>query len=149
MLFISLMLRPWILYMKRLSCVPRVLADDLLVMSLSPKLDVFIEGYEATHIYLADMGAKVAPNKSYTFSSSADFRGWLKDYVWPALGKCIVTFINFRDLGSHLNFSMRPCGATLTARIGRGTEIINRIRWLPVSFEEKGRRIAGNTLALG
>ncbi len=47
-------------------CVPRILADDLLLLYVGPVLSVFTEAFEATHEFLIDMGAKVAPT-SLTF----------------------------------------------------------------------------------
>ena len=149
MIWISLLLRAWILMMHERSCVPRVLADDLCILSIRPDLEPFIDGYECTHKFLYDMGAKIASNKSYLFSSSASFRDWLRSYKWPDLQKKVSVVSNFRDLGTHLNVSNRFVGTTLSARIGTAIDFIFRIRRLPIGYLEKGRLIQAKALALG
>ena len=63
--------------------IPRVLADDILLT------EDFKEAFTATHTYLQDLGAKLAPKKSLTFAAKANHRRKLKKYRWPAVGDTI------------------------------------------------------------
>ena len=71
MMFTALLMRPWLLMMREMSVVPRVLADDILLVTTGADHEQrFIEGYSATHLYLADMGAKLAADRSLVMSTS-------------------------------------------------------------------------------
>ena len=41
--------------------MPRVLADDLLVLTISDSIDEFVDAFETTHIYLNDVGLLKTP----------------------------------------------------------------------------------------
>ena len=95
------------------------LADDLLLMSTgNQSLNNFEYAYNLTHKHLEDMGAKVAPKKCTTFSSSAANRKWLKQNKWRRLGTTVNVVTDMRDLRAHLNAAgARLSGATLTRRM--------------------------------
>ena len=77
MMVLALLLRPWILQMRSVAAQPRTLADDLLIMATGTgHLEQFEYNSNLTHKHLYDLGAKVAPNKCYTFSSEASARKW-------------------------------------------------------------------------
>ena len=49
-----------------------ILADDVLILATGgDMLTRFAKALDATHEYLHSMGAKVAPDKSYNFASTA------------------------------------------------------------------------------
>ena len=53
----------------------RILADDLQLISTGPRhLDNFKDAFDKTHAHLHAMGAKIAANKSITFSSNESAR---------------------------------------------------------------------------
>ena len=67
MMVVALIMRPWILEMRRLGAKGRVLADDILVtVTGGDHCRFFKVAYDETHRYLHRMGAKLAPRKSFT-----------------------------------------------------------------------------------
>ena len=68
--FMAFLMRPWVLMMKDMNAHPRVLADDIMVsISGADSFERFKPIFEATMKYCEDLGARVAPDKSFTFSS--------------------------------------------------------------------------------
>ena len=53
----------------------------------------FAKALNATHKFLHAMGSKVAPNKSYNFSSSKKAREWLKQTSWENINSEIRSTI--------------------------------------------------------
>ena len=90
--------------MNRVAVEPRVLADDLLLMSTgNQSLKNFEYAYNLTHKHLEDMAEKVAPTKCITYSSRPANRKWLKLNKWRRLGTTVKVVADMRDLGAHLN----------------------------------------------
>ena len=82
MLFIAFMLRPWILRCRAAGAKPRTLADDIMVYTTGPQHEsIFEKAYDITHEYIEDMGAKLAPKKSATFSTVRVTRQKLRSHV--------------------------------------------------------------------
>ena len=129
MMIVALILRAWIVQMKTMAVTPRVLADDLQLISTGTRhLENFEFAFTKTHKHLADMGAKLAAQKSLTFSSEASAREWLKEHKWrrAACKNPVVT--NCRDLGAHLNtLKGRRVGTTLTTRMQKTAKIVFRL----------------------
>ena len=74
MMFVALIMRPWIIIMR---CIPGVqafiLADDVLILVTGRgMIGCIVEAINKTHAYLHAMGAKVAPDKNYNFASTAE-----------------------------------------------------------------------------
>ena len=74
MLFLSLIMRPWVLYMRVLRVAPRALADDVRVAVVSTiperSLRLFCAAYEATLASIDALGPRPSPSKSLIYSSS-------------------------------------------------------------------------------
>ena len=51
------------------SVVPRVLADDIMIIYHGDHLSTFVTAMDRTYAYLEDLGCKVAPTKSFLFST--------------------------------------------------------------------------------
>ena len=67
---------------------------------------------------MEDLGAKMAPKKSLTFSSDAASRNWLRNHKWRRLDTKIRVVSDCRDLGARLNAAAnRSYGSTLTTRM--------------------------------
>ena len=85
MMIIALIMRPWIGIIRALganvSC--HILADDVLVITkvieMASKL---ADAINSTRQYLQRMGARMAPDKSYNFSTSPTVRAWPKETWW-------------------------------------------------------------------
>ena len=83
MMVAALIMRAWLVMMKTMSVMPRVLADDVLLMTRGRNmLALFARALNATHAYLHAMGAKAASSKSYIFASVKSAREWLADTKW-------------------------------------------------------------------
>ena len=109
----------------------------------------FIGAYNAIHMYLIAMGARLAPAKSYIFSTAPNFRIYLSTFVWKHLGCVVQVVMSFRDLGAHLNLSKGANATTLTNRILSAITSVNRIRWLPHDLKQKIIFIINGALAKG
>ena len=116
MMVVSLLLRPWILQMRMCAVYPRVLADDLQLISTGNKhLEHFEFAFNKTHEHLFDMGARLAPNKSVIFSIEKSASNYLRMHKWRRLGRTLKVITDCRDLGAHLTVSTcRKLGTTLT-----------------------------------
>ena len=124
MMVIALTLRPWVMEMSKMQVKPRILADDLLVVANGAAHAVLAEqAIDKTHRMLGEMGAKVAANKSYNFSSSPDMRRWMREHRWRHLDSRILVVNDTRDRGAHLVAAGRLTAATLTGRINEATTV--------------------------
>ena len=84
MMFIALLLRPWTIMLDTMGAVPRILADDLMILTSGTQhLSKMQEAINCTHQLLRDMGAVVAPKKSFIFCSNARARKWYAAHTWP------------------------------------------------------------------
>ena len=138
MMFTALIMRPWILQMRRMEAKGRILADDILVKAEGDHhYATFEDAYDRTHKYLHSMGAKVAPAKSFVFSTDRKARGRLANKVWPELHATVPVVLHTRDLGSHLNTTKARRAVTLTRRLEEGALLARRIGRMPMSDEDK------------
>lgn len=139
MMLVALITRPWILLMRKLETVPRVLADDIMTYASGERHEQrLITAYQATHEYLADMGARLAPTKSCSFSTCKHTSNRLRHYTWPHISTTIPVANNFRDLGAHLRPTNAHNSTTLNDRLRKATTKVTRIRTF---------RLAGHTTA--
>ena len=68
--------------LKLQNVIPRTLADDLLIVATGENsLTHIINATESTHEYLADLGSRVATNKSMLFASTEPARKILKQHM--------------------------------------------------------------------
>ena len=78
--------------MKACAVMPRVLADDLQLISTGTKhLENFEYAFNKTHAHLADMGAKLAPSKSVTFSTEKSGYEHTSGDEWGGRSRLLVT----------------------------------------------------------
>ena len=78
MVFIGLLLRPWMVQVSELGAIARTLADDLLVLVTGTRvLHVFAHVFHITMVHLHDLGGQIAPTKSKKTASISDHRQWL------------------------------------------------------------------------
>ena len=107
----------------------------------------FAKGLNHTHSYLIDMGAKIAPDKNFNFSSTAEGRVWLKNTFWKKLGTAIEVVDNFRYLGAHVNVSGKNTAETLRQRFKKGVSMLMKIARLPVDRAHKAMIIRTKVFA--
>ena len=128
---------------------PRILADDIFLLGIgSEGIENFPGAFEQTHEYITDIGATLAPDKSYTFATHQQHRAWLKTHKWKHINATIPTVLHTRDLGSHLNTTHRTISTTLTNRILQATKCVNTLRHIPITIAKKATIIYTKCLAL-
>ena len=148
MMLIAFLLRPWIMIMDKMDVIPRILADDILIMAIGNEHEKrFKAAYEATHVFLQDIGALMAPTKSTTFSTVRTTRAKLRTHIWETTKTLIKVVIHARDLGSHLNTTANMCSPTLNHRIREAIEIVNKIGWTGFSMDIKAMLIRTKAIA--
>ena len=103
MMFVALHMRPWLQQMKQ-DITAKILADDVILVAKGEHmLKTFSHALEKTQTNLHDMGAKVAPTKSFNFSSSKVGRKWLADTTWIEINDQIKVVEGIRYLGGHIS----------------------------------------------
>ena len=79
----AFLLRPWTHIIRAKRCVPRSLADDLLVFGIGADHARRVhEAYTATFGFLHTLGAKVSASKCYLFSTCSATRILFKQKYW-------------------------------------------------------------------
>ena len=118
--------------------MPRILADDLLITTRAKgHMVAFIAALNATHEYLHNIGARVAPNKSYNFSTDKSTRTTLRNHDWCNISGHIEVITHGRDLGAHFNFTSGVRCTTITARIDEAVKMCQRLAYIPICIEDK------------
>ena len=142
MVFMAYLMRPWVLKMKKMEAKPRVLADDIMVsISGAESYDRFVPIFDATIQYCIDLGARVAPDKSFTFSSDKKVRKKLVTHLWTPIGKILNVLRHTRDLGTHISFNASMVGTTVNQRIEDAIKTVEKIARLPFSVKVKATLI--------
>eukprot|EP00973_Karenia_brevis_P046091 6384710-Karenia_brevis.AAC.1 len=78
MVFIALLLRPWMQQMTSIGAIARTLADDLLLLAKGARAGhLFVRAFHLTMVHLNDLGGRIAPNKSKIFATLAAHRSFL------------------------------------------------------------------------
>lgn len=117
------------------------MADDIVILASGPDhLEKFAQACDGTHRYLQNMGAKLAPRKSWTSSTDKEAGRKLAGHTWMNLGQHIRVITNTKDLAAHINLAAHPRAPTLTSRLRGGTTIVRMIEKIPAT----GARTAGN-----
>jgi len=128
--------------MRQIPATPRLLADDILVLTQGQHHEVLLHtALDATHLYIASIGGKIAPTKSYNFSTNRKTRQRLRTRKWHNINSTIPVITNTRDLGSHINTTHRMVAPTATARIHHATTTTLKIRHTSYSYIQKARLI--------
>ena len=95
------------------------------------------------------MGARLAPQKSMTFSPCKVSREWLKKHRWRCLGRTVPKVTDFRDLGEHLNTTARHVGTTPTQRIRKATRATAKLNRRKAKFDDKAAVIRVKFMPMG
>lgn len=147
MAVVALIMRPWIIQMRTVGdsrCF--ILAGDVLILAQGQHmLGQFAKALHTTHDFLQQMGAKVAPNKSFSFVSGRTAAVWLRQTTWDYIDATIEVVTDLRYLGAHLTTRQKPSSATLEARWEKGTNQLKRLRYCPAATEAKVAIILAKT----
>ena len=138
MVWLSLVLRPLVINIRAMGCIPRALADDLMAYSVARDHWRRLKAAgEYTHQFLEDAGSRVAPKKSQLFSSVRNTRITMKGCVWRRLGQTIPVTTTARDLGSQANFGLAFRGTVLGKRILDTMAVVAKVQALPGTHKQK------------
>ena len=151
MMLVAFIMRPWIMIMREIGTIPRVLADDILILVLGPEHAAKLkQAYDVSHQYLKAMGAQIAADKSAVFSTCRRTRQWLRKHIWEELGENIEVANNIKDLGAHLNLTKSPNAAVLNDRLVKAITRTVKLRHLKVGMKTttESIRVFCHTLAL-
>ena len=83
------------------------------------------------------MGAKVAPDKSYNFSSHAASRKWLEETWWEGIQAHIEVVRDFRYLGAHLTTAANCKSSTMDKRWDKAIQDLKKLRYIPADIQAK------------
>ena len=151
MAMVALIMRPWILLMRTfegITCC--ILADDVLILATGKQMARnFSKALDATHTFLHDMGAKVAPTKSLNFATHRSVKAWLGKKVWAGIGTTVKVVDDLRYLGAHITTTYDCMSGTLEDRISKAITLLQRLRYCPASVETKVRAITTKVYAAG
>ena len=139
MLMVAFIFKPWVNMIVSSGAVPRVLADDILVAaSGDDHKSSFVEAFHATLQYIKDIGATVAPDKSYLISTNRVTRKSLRVMQWPSLNHaCIPVKLHVRDLGTHICTTEGKAANTLSRRVHQAIATLTRVRRANYPFSMK------------
>ena len=93
------------------------------------------------------MGAKVAPTKSYNFSSHPKARTWLKDTLWEHFKDTIQVVTDFRYLGAHRTTRAAANSSAMDERGEKAIRQLKRLRYCPADADAKARAIQAKIYA--
>ena len=143
MMIVAMIMRPWIMLMRNyINVVCYILADDVLITAAGEQMyNSFVSALNETHDYLQQMGARIAPDKSFNFASHPKAREWLERTLWPMIGQGIEVVNDFRYLGSHLSARASLKSSTLTKRLRQALQQLRRLRTCPATLTAKARAI--------
>ena len=119
-----------------------MLADDVMIIAKGRRmLRQYTKALDQTHQYLQDMGAKVAPAKSYNFASTELGRKWLSETWWKKISSSIEVVKDLRYLGGHLSTTIKMSRGTIEARCETGLNQLARLKYVPAEDDDKANVI--------
>lgn len=151
MMLIALVMRPWVVLMEQMDTVPWILADDILLLVKGESKEIpgtFTNAMHVTHLYLYDMGPKLAPSKSNNFASTPYGRKWLRNSRWPSIKGHVAVLQDFRYLGAHASTTGRKTGRTLRTRFHRAIAMLKRLGSMPLTMEAKLKALRGKQIPM-
>ena len=145
MMFIALIMRPWVVLMQVQQRVrPSVLVDDIMLLANGHgMIDSFVSAMNATHSYLIDLGAKLAPKKSFNFASTKEAMQLLgKKVEWEKLdGDKVQVSSAFRYLGTQISADIKLSEQIVSDRFAKATAMARKLVRLPLSAAARVRAL--------
>ena len=129
MLIIAMAMLPWVQMMHEIKVIPRILADDILIATNGHMhLKQFVHAMNLTHLYILDIGGKIAPSKSRILTNDKAANDWLNDYTWKHVKQNIPTTAHMRDLGAHIFVAQWRKDNTLSQRMNLVCQITRTLK---------------------
>ena len=148
MVFIVALYVPWCRHLESLPDIkPQLYADNLKCSAVRPR--ALLESAYFTAGYVRLVGQDVSPGKCVLLSTSKAVRRAMK--LWDISGEGGFWKVqpDVRDLGGHLDFTLRPRAGTLSKRVRDATLGVNSVGALPLDFQVKLGIVRGKYLSAG
>ena len=134
MIFIIALYTPWCRYLEsRASISPQLCADNLKCTSYS--VDSLLDAAQYTVAYVRAVGQEASPSKCVLLSTSSAARRRMTAWRNRNEGCFWAVKLDVRDLGGHLDVTLRAVAGTLTNRIKIATTQVPAVGALRLVFQ--------------
>ena len=138
MMFIVALYLPWCRYLAaRVGVQPQLYSDNLMCLPRDP--DLLLSAARFTTRYVRLVGQEPAPSKCVLLSTFREVRKDMKDWVLSQDGDRWTVRIDVRDLGGHLDTTLRGWSSTLAARVRLVISRLALVFILPLDFHGRVR----------
>ena len=132
MIFIVALYLPWRALESIPVVRPQLYADNLKCVSGSPA--ALLSAARFTNMYICLVGQKAAPKKCVFLSTSRDVWGDMKNWAVSDTGDMWSVKLDIRDLGGHLDSTLRAGNVTLGFRMPVAIPRVRAVAALPLDF---------------
>ena len=148
MVFTVALYVPWCRHLDSLPDVkPQLYADNLKCSAERPR--ALFESARFTAQYVRSVGQDVSPGKCVLLSTSKSVRKAMKLWDISGDGGFLKVQLDVRDLGGHLEFTLRARAGTLSKRVGEATVGVASVGALPLGFQVKLGLVRGKYVPAG
>ena len=148
MVLIAALYVPWCRHLESLpDVVPRLCADGL--GCSAGRLGALFGSARFAAQNARSVGQDVSPGKCVLLSTSRSVRRALKMWDVSGDGGFWKVQLDVRDLGGHLDFTLRAPAGTLSKRVGEATVGVASVGALPLGFQVKFGLVRGKYLPAG
>ena len=148
MVFIVALYVPWCRHLDALPDVKPQLYADNLKCSAQRHCALF-ETARFTAKYVRSVGQDVSPGKCVLLSTSKSVRKAMKLWDVAGDGDFWKVQLDVRDLGGHLDFTLRARAGTHSTRVREATSGVASVGALPLGFQVKLGLVRGKYLLAG
>ena len=141
---LAIITRPWMCKVKADQCIPRVLADDLTIFCTGH--DCAIVAAKAlliTHEYILDTRGHDKVETTWSFAKTQRIRELLRLVRFSGSDAPRTICLERRDLGGHIESTLRGRGMTLTHRMQNTIKEVNGTHAVYGGPDQRGRLIRG------
>ena len=134
MIFIVALYTPWCRYLEsQVSISPQLYADNLKCTSYS--VDAVLTAAQYTVSYVRAVGQEASPSKCVLLSTSKAARRRMTAWRNEHEGCFWAVKLDVRDLGGHLDVTLRAVAGTLSNRVCIATTQVPAVGALPLGFQ--------------
>ena len=134
MVFIIALYTPWCRYLESCASIsPQLYADNLKCTSYS--VDAVLQAAQYTVSYVRAVGQEASPSKCVLLSTSKAARRRMTAWRNRNDGCFWAVKLDVRDLGGHLDVTLRAVAGTLTNRVKIATTQVPAVGALPLGFQ--------------
>ena len=139
---------PWCRHLESLPGVkPQLYANNLRCSAERP--GAIFDSARFTALYVRSVGQDVSPGKCVLHSTSKSVRKAMKLWDVAGRGSFWKVQLDVRDLGGHLDFTLRARAGTLSKRVRDATLGVASVGALPLGFQVKLGPVRGKYLPGG